>query len=406
MSRDTKSLLPSGLLILAAVVAGGLGFYAFRSAALAQPAGLSISADKSSYAPNAPVQVCYHVPAPGSVTITDTPPAGASRLVLQTFETGTGNCLPWTAASQPGQECLLLDYYSSGVTANAQTCFAVVSPATPTPAATPFPTPAPTVNHPPITVILDFPIVTSVSKQTLSPGDAVELDGQGFGAATGQAQLVGSFPGGSLNLQVNNWTAGKVTATVPAVSGVLDQPAQLQLVSSTGVDANSMDVSFVATRETVNMPGSALQMTCPNSTQFDVCTPYSGGTSATLNSVHESYCCFSGVNGTDEYVATLGNGWHVQSVDFQLNNTDAFVYQSICLKDVMSLTSDDLGTASVASAPSTGSAFVDLKVSWHVNANCSPVEYTVSIAVTGPAGVAYAPGVAPGVVIGPPSGHR
>ena len=64
--------------------------------------------------------------------LTDISSVNGSRILLQGIETGTGDCFTGNASPPPSQECLRLDYQSSGVTANAQTCFTVVSPATAT----------------------------------------------------------------------------------------------------------------------------------------------------------------------------------------------------------------------------------------------------------------------------------
>lgn len=84
-------------------------------------AGGSISTDQSQYSIGSPIQICYTVPGPGPITITDNQPGRLSHTLLSVYDDGTGWCFGATITPPSGTECLLLNYGGG----SAQTCFQV-----------------------------------------------------------------------------------------------------------------------------------------------------------------------------------------------------------------------------------------------------------------------------------------
>jgi hypothetical protein len=87
--------------------------------------GGTITTDQSQYTIGSPIRICYTVPGPGPVTVTDSQ-NGTSHVLLSTFDDGSGWCFGGTITPPTGTECERLDY--SGGT--AQTCFQVVGSGT------------------------------------------------------------------------------------------------------------------------------------------------------------------------------------------------------------------------------------------------------------------------------------
>ena len=71
------------------------------------------------------LQVCYSVPGPGPVTITDILPDGRTQVLLSGYDDGAGGCF-WAQVTPPtGTECIRLDYWTSAGSGSTQTCFRV-----------------------------------------------------------------------------------------------------------------------------------------------------------------------------------------------------------------------------------------------------------------------------------------
>jgi len=83
--------------------------------------GGSISTDQGQYSIGAPIRICYTVPGPGPVTVTDNQADGTSHNLLSVVDDGTGWCFAATITPPAGTECLRLDYGGG----SAQTCFQV-----------------------------------------------------------------------------------------------------------------------------------------------------------------------------------------------------------------------------------------------------------------------------------------
>jgi hypothetical protein len=115
--------------------------------AAAPPAssGLTIYTNTSLYQIGDPLTVCYTVPAPGNVAITNTAANGQSNIIYANFDDGSGGCIKGTTVGPAGVECMSLTWDAvvvvpgaivSGEPLSTQTCYQVESTATTTPAPT------------------------------------------------------------------------------------------------------------------------------------------------------------------------------------------------------------------------------------------------------------------------------
>lgn len=85
----------------------------------------SISTDQSQYNVGSPIRICYTVPGPGPVTITDLQADGSNHVLLSVYDDGTGWCFGATVTPPAGTECLRMDYSSTAGSGSTQTCFQV-----------------------------------------------------------------------------------------------------------------------------------------------------------------------------------------------------------------------------------------------------------------------------------------
>ena len=93
------------------------------------PANASISVNRgagATYAVGETIRICYDIPAPGQVTITDILADGRSHVLLSGFDDGTGGCFNGLVTLPMGTECLRLDYATSAGSGSTQVCFHVV----------------------------------------------------------------------------------------------------------------------------------------------------------------------------------------------------------------------------------------------------------------------------------------
>lgn len=95
--------------------------------ARAQSAGLSITTDQSQYRIGDAIKLCYTVPAPGPVVITDIDAAGNTQVVISGQDDGTGGCLSGSITGPTGTECLRIDFTGASSPSSARACFQVIS---------------------------------------------------------------------------------------------------------------------------------------------------------------------------------------------------------------------------------------------------------------------------------------
>lgn len=125
--RPERSLIPR--FVGVAVFTLGL----FGVAAGARPSGaqvpspstptpiLTITTAKSSYAVGEIVQICYSVPGPDPITITDIR-RSSSTVILSGSDDGSGNCISARVTPPTGQECFRLEYVGGDDSRSTQSC--------------------------------------------------------------------------------------------------------------------------------------------------------------------------------------------------------------------------------------------------------------------------------------------
>lgn len=104
-------------------------FQVVGSGPIPPPANLSITTDRGTYTVGDPIKVCYSVPSPGPITITDILADGTQQPFFSGYDDGTGGCIPGVITPPSGNECMRLTF---GANLSAQTCFRVIG-GTPTP---------------------------------------------------------------------------------------------------------------------------------------------------------------------------------------------------------------------------------------------------------------------------------
>jgi hypothetical protein len=90
------------------------------------PGGLAIYTNANSYLVGSSISVCYRVPAPGPIVITDTLANGQAHTFFSGYDDGTGGCIPGVITPPTGTECMSISFtYPNGVPIQNQTCFQV-----------------------------------------------------------------------------------------------------------------------------------------------------------------------------------------------------------------------------------------------------------------------------------------
>lgn len=87
----------------------------------------SIWTDKPQYNLGDPIQICFRVPGPGPIRITDLLPDGRSQVVAEWYDDGRGDCISGTITPPTGRECVRLDYSGARGSGSVQTCFQVLA---------------------------------------------------------------------------------------------------------------------------------------------------------------------------------------------------------------------------------------------------------------------------------------
>ena len=96
----------------------------------AQVAGPGITTDKAVYRAGETITICYTVPGPGAVTITDYSSDGSSAVLLAVDDDGTGWCFVAIAQGPASAERLALSWSDGNQRDSAETFYQVVTAAT------------------------------------------------------------------------------------------------------------------------------------------------------------------------------------------------------------------------------------------------------------------------------------
>jgi hypothetical protein len=97
------------------------------------PGTAAIWTDQAQYAIGDAILICYRVPTPGPITVTDIAADGTVRVLYSGPSAGTDGCIPGTVTPPAGTECVRLTYPLTVGTGSTQTCFQVIGTAVPPP---------------------------------------------------------------------------------------------------------------------------------------------------------------------------------------------------------------------------------------------------------------------------------
>jgi hypothetical protein len=259
----------------------------------------------------------------------------------------------------------------------------------------------------------------------IEPTDDIVIYGTGFGASPGQVTLNFVDPtwgNVSVTLSVKAWQQDLIWVEMPALTGYVDQPANLKVITSNGFSDNT-DSSFIATRDYQQVYWNGLHSQCSKTTDDDFCGSgliCKGGQSGVQNSgqyelgfsfggYHFSECCYNDVKGTDHWYMDLKNGWVLSTIDFYSDGQgeqtkDIFgllLYGSQNPGEVRnSAVSYDNGTKQLVFGEGYNGYYenwynlnissADLQIDWWVDEAGSSVDYQGVIGIVGPLGVPYA----------------
>ena len=217
-----------------------------------------------------------------------------------------------------------------------------------------------------------YPRITNGPK-VAEPESVIILGGERFGKSAGKVLLKWDDPGGEVKLEILAWHDNVVGARVPAMSGVVDYAASLVLVTASGARSTLWPVKFLATRNLLWLPDTAVQATCSQAAWRNRCNsvgdpPLGLGfhvdRAATFSASHQSGVDFA--QGTDAISATLANGW-------VLHNHDLWG-----TRDRVSL-----------SGFAEGSPSATVRLFWTAGNFFDIVRYGVNLTIIGPKGVPY-----------------
>jgi hypothetical protein len=110
----------------------------------------------------------------------------------------------------------------------------------------------------------DKPPTLGRANGSFKPGEAIEVVGGCLGDAGGELRLYGAFPSGFRVLPIQSWAHSRVRAQIPAsIRGVNDAVMRVELVNAKRQTSNSLEVDFLALRESVDMSTFWRVESCP-----------------------------------------------------------------------------------------------------------------------------------------------
>jgi hypothetical protein len=144
-------------------------------------------------------------------------------------------------------------------------------------------------------------------------------DGFDLGTTPGKAALLGSFPGGRLDLQIVSWSDTAIGVKVPDICGVLDQEVQLEVTTAANRTTKSPPLRFEATRETRHLTQPEMQVECSDAAGRNRCNNVGTGPALLWVADLAQYprwaatgqhqCGLSSAQGLDKFSISLKNGW-------------------------------------------------------------------------------------------------
>ena len=217
----------------------------------------------------------------------------------------------------------------------------------------------------------------------IAPGGPVVVTGENFGKRPGKLRLVGigpqgpigGFPGGALELEVNDWGDTFAYGTIPEVTGVFDQAVRVQAVTWGGLVADAPSRSwFTARLDYRALPGAGIARFW--------CAPGKYIDDYAYCVVYNELTYFSGYHRTDHKILNPGD-----------NGTD--VLETRALKnwwvfDYMDLTETEKydGRVDYVDGFKSGSKQVTVNIRWSTGRQGN-IYYLIKLFIKGPAGLPF-----------------
>jgi len=242
-----------------------------------------------------------------------------------------------------------------------------------------------------------FLVETSDSSMQMRPGTFLIVTGCKFGLRSGRVAAHLKEAGSDLELIVRNWDDDTILVEVPALTGVVDQPATIEAITFQGETSAPLQVDFIADRELQvvfcpylsidSIPNhlktvfGGLPMTCAVSSAGPLTQSWRNLTS--LYGFHQQYGDLYSTSGRDVIGLKLMNHWklveyHLESWGSSASGPDDGVVTSY----------DEVSLVRPGMLPSE--QFLSFRVYWWVDDSNSTIEYQLSILVEGPVGTSYA----------------
>lgn len=245
-----------------------------------------------------------------------------------------------------------------------------------------------------------------VPEDAITPNSLLILFGCGFGTAPGSVRMSLDSSGQTYELPLavgqttNPWDKFVVWASVPIVTGVIDQTATVTLTDSAS-RVSTLTLPFVATRQEqifnafAHVDRIAVNPECSTATTDDSCGGAPVGDSRwpegrTFVAVHWKSCCRS-VDGTDIFSIKLNNGWTAPGLDPYVGAFSSFRNDEHGGLTTCWWFGNKPGWAYPwGTFPSSSPDFtIEAHFKWHVDSVCSAAHYAANLVIVGPMGVPY-----------------
>jgi hypothetical protein len=214
-------------------------------------------------------------------------------------------------------------------------------------------------------------------KGNVTPGGLISVRGCDLGMARGGLNLLGAFPGGSIKLEIVEWTPALVLAKVPdTVRGVVDQDVQVQVIGAGGVVGNGQPARFFARRETVELPETLIANTYCSGKQYQQCDFVSLLGARWAVGKHWGT---DSQSDRDLWRLSIGSAWQLERIESR-----AFSAEPLPLD-----TNEPGATMIAIDWRSVTSLSPDIGIFTSVSSTIFQSSYALRFFVTGPAGVAF-----------------
>jgi len=224
------------------------------------------------------------------------------------------------------------------------------------------------------------PKITGI-ENGVTPGGQIAIKGEGFtdtGYYGGNVSLfipaIGTRALSVVPPSYENWSDNLIVAHIPEdIEGVIDQNANIQIMTGDGYNSNSWQVQFIAAREMRVIPGTYNNgKFCDKPGEFcdHVCDVYKPNEAwATFYGWHHTWCCLSGDSGRDLWsMKAVKNQWKYHHRDFTIwEGTSSGCEQGFA----------------------SGASLQSCDVNWNTGSAQGTCRYVVTVWAEGPKGVPY-----------------